>query len=603
MAFSCTNTSLVAARPFIPYVVPTSKSKRKPNTKAGTVQRNLVEVNIAERIDDSPAPCSDTCLPPLDTRASTLLVAADASGLQSCHTVRPLTSTSREHLRNTCVDVVGDLDNSSAWKGLEGFSGNSQEFPFNADGPAEEGESTAQVEPSREAYDYQVDDDDAAAGAEAWCAEQGGEVDGVRTDALSEQEIGCVPRVGSMAEDQPLVDASSGSPSGRKRARSSQTGTIFTSAETPDIPSLAGLDDADKRKRQRTFRNTGNPILDLTPVPEPMPSPVTSSGPPSRCRASNERSPFPLDSGSLFNGVGTPFSPLQNLEEGSDAGVDELLRSPRRDDTFTGRQGDEAIYPGSVTPAAYGTDKGSGDEAEEGHSGERSHIDRYDGSLRETSQWSNHRGRPIRMNCRGQSRPSLGSSRRTRMPASALPSIASSRITQPSMPRTESAFQTCSPQRQSPKSKAGGSHNQMGAKMAYEITDLTHIQVPKGSSVVTMIVRCIESNLPLHPITSHHGLFGSEGKVIRMTQLSPDSWMLVGYQSDDVAPSACSRENPTLLNIRRASISTSDSASDGDGSSDEDEACEEDHVARTRTPWLKSDEERLLSLRDKMLMS
>ena len=134
--------------------------------------------------------------------------------------------------------------------------------------------------------------------------------------------------------------------------------------------------------------------------------------------------------------------------------------------------------------------------------------------------------------------------------------------------------------------------------MAYEITDLTHIQVPKGASIVTMIVRCTKSNLTLRPTALQHRLFGSKGKVIRMTQLSPDSWMLVGYQSDDVAPSACSRETPTLPNIRRAIISTSDSASDGDGSSDEDEACEEGHVARTRALWLESDEQRLLSLKD-----
>ena len=45
MAFSYTNASLVAARPLIPYAGPTSKTKRKPKPKAGTVECSLVEVD------------------------------------------------------------------------------------------------------------------------------------------------------------------------------------------------------------------------------------------------------------------------------------------------------------------------------------------------------------------------------------------------------------------------------------------------------------------------------------------------------------------------------------------------------------------------------
>ncbi|KAF9729811.1 hypothetical protein PMIN01_11744 [Paraphaeosphaeria minitans] len=369
-------------------------------------------------------------------------------------------------------------------------------------------------------------------------------------------------------------------------------------------PSVVGPEDVGRRKRRKAVRKTGNARLDLAPAPEPMPLSVTSSGSLSRCGASNERSPSPLDSGSPITGPGNQFSSLQNLEKGGDDGAhtcriaDELLQSPRQSVTYIeGRKSDQDILPGSETPAAYGTDRGSGDEVEEGHFGERGRVDVFDRSLQETAQQSKYRGH---RKVRSPSRPSLRCFRRTRTPASTLPSIVSPRIHQPSMPRTGSAFQTCSPQRHSPESKASGSHNRMGAKMAYQITDLTHIQVPKGSSVVTMNVRCTESNLPLYPIALHHGLFGSEGKVIRMTQLSPDSWMLVGYRSEDMAPSACSRKNPTLLNIGRASISLGGSASDdNDGSSEkvEDEVCE-DHVARTRALWLESDEMRLLSLKD-----
>lgn len=436
----------------------------------------------------------------------------------------------------------------------------------------------------------------------------------MRTGATSEQEIGCISRseyrpgssiwspsligseVGSLADEQPLEDTSGRPPSGRKRARSPQTSMILSSVELLEIPSVAGQEDVDKRKRQKTTSNTGNPIL------EPMPSLVMSHRSLSQC-GDSERGSRPIDSGLPPTNLGTPLSSLRNLEEENDISVDKLLRSLRREVTSTKRVGDEFINPGSDTPAAYSIDRDSVNEAEEGQSGERSHVDGIDRSLQETSQRSNYRRRPSRMEGRSRSQPSYGNSRRISIPTSTLPSIASSRFRQPPIPRTESTLQTCSPQRQSPVSKPGGNHDQLSANLAYEITDLTHNQVPTGSSVVTMIVRCTESNLPLHAVALHRGLFGSEGKLIRMKQLSPESWMLVGHRLDNVALNTCSREDPTSPSIARASISTSDSASDGEDSSDEDETYEEDRFARTRIPWLESDEERLLSLRDKMFMS
>ena len=123
--------------------------------------------------------------------------------------------------------------------------------------------------------------------------------------------------------------------------------------------------------------------------------------------------------------------------------VDKLLQSPRQFVTsIEGRQGDQDIYPGSETSAVYGKDRGSGDEAEEGHSSERSHVNVFDRSLRGTSQRSIYRGRLVGMKDRSLLRPSLRCSRRSRTPASTMPSIASHRIHQPTMPRTESTIRT-----------------------------------------------------------------------------------------------------------------------------------------------------------------
>ena len=161
--------------------------------------------------------------------------------------------------------------------------------------------------------------------------------------------------------------------------------------------------------------------------------------------------------------------------------------------------------------------------------------------------------------------------------------------------------------------------------MSYQITDLTLCPVPKGSSIVTAIVRYRDSKLSLDPVALDHNFFGGEGKLIRMTQLSPDSWMLLGYRYDDGASSPCTRGS---LNADWMSSLPSDAASHetdhlDDDWDEEDENGEEDageykpllpssnqgfnrddmrFHQRTHKPWLKSDEQRLLLYKERMDM-
>lgn len=152
--------------------------------------------------------------------------------------------------------------------------------------------------------------------------------------------------------------------------------------------------------------------------------------------------------------------------------------------------------------------------------------------------------------------------------------------------------------------------------MAYQITDLTHCHVPEGSSMLTVIVSN-ESNLSPNPIVLDHELLGGKGKVIRMTQLSPDSWMLLAYRYEDSVSSTPTRESPTLHNTDWTSSPLGNAAShDTDHSNDGDEEYEEDpsqyeiHAAKsdvcfcqqTRVPWLESDELRLRAYRNDMDM-
>ncbi|KAF2844167.1 hypothetical protein T440DRAFT_484394 [Plenodomus tracheiphilus IPT5] len=142
--------------------------------------------------------------------------------------------------------------------------------------------------------------------------------------------------------------------------------------------------------------------------------------------------------------------------------------------------------------------------------------------------------------------------------------------------------------------------------MSCEITDLTLCAIPNGSSIVAATVRYRDSNQSLDPVALGHKFFGKQGKVIRMTQLSPDSWVLLGYRCNDSAPGLC---NHRSLNAEWMSSSHSDTASPETDSDDDwdkegkngDQGTEV-YGRRTHKHWLESDEELLLSLKDKQGM-
>ena len=98
-----------------------------------------------------------------------------------------------------------------------------------------------------------------------------------------------------------------------------------------------------------------------------------------------------------------------------------------------------------------------------------------------------------------------------------------------------------------------------------------------------------ESNLSLSPIALEHYLLGGKGKVIRITQLSPDSWMLLGYRHDDSRSNTSTHEIPTLDNTDRLSSPRCNAASyNTDHSNDEDEEYEED-LGNSKVYAAKSD--------------
>jgi hypothetical protein len=162
--------------------------------------------------------------------------------------------------------------------------------------------------------------------------------------------------------------------------------------------------------------------------------------------------------------------------------------------------------------------------------------------------------------------------------------------------------------------------------MAYEIADISLYPVPQGSSVVTAIIRDSESKLPPNSMSLYPSILGERGQVIRMTQVSLDSWLLLGYRYGDVE---YTRGSSTLRNADRMSsfavmLPVTNSGYPEDDGEEEDENGEEGtgeyrpHATardsgfrrndkrfrqRTHKPWKESDEQRLLSYKDKMAIT
>ncbi|KAF2817575.1 uncharacterized protein BDZ99DRAFT_19149 [Mytilinidion resinicola] len=196
-----------------------------------------------------------------------------------------------------------------------------------------------------------------------------------------------------------------------------------------------------------------------------------------------------------------------------------------------------------------------------------------------------------------------------------------------SRPRTDSVTRSGSPQTSSPRAKA---RDGLSANTAYQIADVTLYPVPKALSIVTAIVRCNESKLPLDLRELGTSILGEKGQIIRITQVSQDSWLLLGCRYDDGASDSHPRRSWAMLSADQKSNPHSDAANyDANhadnhmGEEDEDEDADEDTTEyrphaigtdprfnrgdmrfrkRTRVPWLESDDQRLLAYRNNMAM-
>jgi hypothetical protein len=139
-------------------------------------------------------------------------------------------------------------------------------------------------------------------------------------------------------------------------------------------------------------------------------------------------------------------------------------------------------------------------------------------------------------------------SRTTRRPRNSSTMLRASRQITPSQtqppywPVIDEEFRSCSPQISSWGRNTGNKLNinhRHSVEMACQKTDLTLCAVPNGSSIVTAVICYRDSKWPLDPAVLGPKFLGRNSKVIRMTQLSLNSWTLLGYRYDDDASGPC----------------------------------------------------------------
>lgn len=360
-----------------------------------------------------------------------------------------------------------------------------------------------------------------------------------------------------------------------------------------------------------------------TPKPIPLPTPGDVD---SLSRVSNEPSPGSLNNDNEGGGAESQVLSPNNLdEENGDDGVyargtvEELLHPLRQSiSPFEEVEGDEDIN--LSLERREKNRNGNDDEAGESHKDELGQVDRVLGITAAKTSLRKRSGRPDLEKSRGPSRTALRPRSLCAMSTRASRQVMSSQPRELSRPRIDSAPRPCSSRTTSPGTELRHRTDinyGPSASISYQVTDLTLYHVTKGSSIVAATVRCNDPKLPLNLIVLDHELLGGKGKVIRMTQLSPDSWMLLGYRHDDSESSTSTRESTTLNNTDWVSSPRSNAAShDTNHSNNGDKEYEEDLGnskvytnksdircrQRTRGPWLESGEERFLSYKDKTSM-
>jgi hypothetical protein len=368
------------------------------------------------------------------------------------------------------------------------------------------------------------------------------------------------------------------------------------------------LEDRRSTKRHKPDERLAESVTRIQmPTPRSTPLLVPSDGD-SHSKASTEPSPGHLDHDSKRDGAGTPRSSASDLYTGNESGggvhslsTREALLHSSRKSIFRSEGIAGEHYITSDSERLGENREGSGVESHDEFNRDHELLPRPSAKASRRRKRSN---RLLQKERHGSSRTTLG----WQSPTRALRQGTSSQPQPLYRPPIDNRPLSCSPRALSPGTKAENNINhRLGVEMSYHITDFTLSAVPIGSSIMTAVVHFRDSKWPLNPAALGPKFLGGDAKVIRMTQLSPDSWMLLGYRCDNDASGPCTDRS---LKADWTSESHSDATNqetnslddDWDEKSEKGEEGIETCGKRTHIPWLESDEVLLLSLKDKQGM-
>ncbi|KAF2178266.1 hypothetical protein K469DRAFT_334460 [Zopfia rhizophila CBS 207.26] len=481
------------------------------------------------------------------------------------------------------------------------FNRSSPEFPLVPDDDtAGASHNIDDIQSSGGPREYQDDDLDTAS-MRAFSVEDTG---GVYNDSFPEQDE---HYDGVGMRNQPSAT--------RKRKYAPFADTIISSVEVLDHTSTSVLEDSRSAKRRSAQPQAES--LASSPVCTPTSTtPLQAHGSHlSPLRVSNDPNASVMDGGGKDNGADTsdlPRSDLLDLQNGGDGEHHEGMT-----DTELLHSSTQSISPSERGEA----DQDSSPDLERGE-------DKSDDSDSEVGEIDEDKRR------RGPSQTGFKPQGGSTMPTTTSRQLRSPLSQCQSGPKADITTRSGSPQTSSPGMEAvydssinyGPSDN-----MAYQLTDITLCQVPKGSLIVTAIVRCNDmmSKSSPNPSALERNFLGDKGQVIRMTQVSPDSWLLLGYRYDDgSAPNPRTRQSlmhrsADRKSSRHSKATNHDAVHPDNNGDEEDENGDKDTSndnpyatgsdtrlnkgnvrlrKRTRLPWLESDEQRLCSYKEKMGM-
>ncbi|KAF1362263.1 hypothetical protein EJ07DRAFT_153815 [Lizonia empirigonia] len=442
-----------------------------------------------------------------------------------------------------------------------------------------------------------------------------GDLDAAVEHAFSVGDVESPYHERSPAEDRTffgIVGVTDELPATRKRSRQFSVidaTTIPLAAVPTVIPDLEPEDPYPAKRQRLAERQEQSPILE--PAPAPKSSPLLDlSGQASCFRVSDSPISGPLGAAHEGDGGVSRVLPLADLrdEEDDDANVqatvEELLKARSSIPPSEEMEGEQDV--GRDSGRREMNRQGSGSKVGRTFEEELNHNNETYSVPPATFRRSRRRNRaPVKG-------PGLSDTAiRPRDCNTVL-----TRAKQPQQkvlqgwPKTNKGPRPCSSRSSSLGTTAGDRNNiKYGPSLdkSCQMTDITLCAIPNGSSVVSAIVHYRASNRSLDLVALGRKCLGEQGKVIRMIQLSPDSCMLVGYQYDD---NPLGPYTGRSLNAHQTSSSHSDTANYDIDHSDHDWDKEEEiegqgkekHSQRTHIAWQKSDEARLLSLKDKQGM-